>query len=246
MVTLKKMKFLIIVPVLFVLSGCVSTIQNDLGMVRDKDTGLAYGSMINGSLMTDPSFYPNKNLKLSIRNTSGDDAFRLGSFRDNIENSYLNKGYGITHDSDFGLKVDVNVVYSGQVQTDRMTEYALGGSVAGSFVGTRSKAVDGPSLWSTSGAALGAIMGTYDTEDTYIIGAVITIGIRDKTRKRRKVITFDRSERIRDYDDDESFGKWREKATIRLAVYAGGRNTAQSEIAAEVRRRISNIVGDII
>ncbi|MCW9035012.1 MAG: complement resistance protein TraT [Rhodospirillales bacterium] len=246
MVNFIKMKSLIIVPILLVLSGCVSTIQNDLGMVRNKETGLAYGSMINGNLMTDPAFFPNKNLKLSIRNTSGDDAFKLGNFRERIESFYLNKGYDVTRGSDFGLKVDVNVVYSGQIQTDRMSEYAMIGGVAGGVAGVRSKALYDAALWSTSGAALGSVLGSFDTEDTYIIVAAITVGIRDKARKRRKVITFDRSERIRDYDDDESFGKWREKATIRLAVYAGGRNTEQSKIAEEVRRRISNIVGDII
>jgi uncharacterized protein YcfJ len=239
-------KFILLSLAAIILSGCVSSAGNRLAMVRNEETGLMYGSQVSGSLLTDPAFFPNKKLKLTIRNTTGDDAFKMREFRDQIEGAYLDKGYDITDDSDFGLKVDVNVVFSGQLQSDRMEEYAGIGLVGGSLMGNRSKAHDGQNLWTAAGAGMGAILGANDKEDTYIIVTKVTVGIRDRKRQRRKVITFSRSEKIRDYDDDESFGKWRETATIGVAVYAGGRNTPQDKISAEVRRRISNIVGDII
>ena len=51
-----------------------------------------------------------------------------------------------------------------------------------------------------------------------------------------------------DKDEDQNESKRSIKKVIRtgVAVYAGGRNTPQSEISGMVRERIARIVGNII
>jgi hypothetical protein len=64
-------------------------------------------------------------------------------------------------------------------------------------------------------------------------------------------ITFSRSPKLRsEYDDKEDQERktrgFKNAFTTGLSVFAGGRNTAQSEIAEQIRARIARIVGNFI
>lgn len=226
------------------LTGCVGAEQSRLNMVRAADGNL-YGSTVSGSLFTDPAFFPNKKMKITIRNTSGDQAFDLAGFRGDLSRAYDAKGYTEAGASDFGLKIDVNVRYSGHIQENMQQQFAFLGAAAGGIQGARSQASYGAAMGTVGGATLGAIIGSFITQDTYIVVATVHVGVREPHAKHKKVITFDRSPKSVT-DEDTGFGRWRETKTIEIAVYGGGTNVNQRQIAAEVRRRIVRIASDII
>jgi len=223
-----------------------------LGMVKDPNTGLQIGSAIEKTLVTDAAFYPNKRIKVRVRNTSGDPAFDLKSFTDKLKAAYAQLGYQPTDDDDFGLLMDVNVTYSGQIQTNLTAEYGFLGAAGGAVAGARldksgaGGLASGTALGAVSGATLGSIIGSFITDDTYIIITSTTFGVREKAYgKTGKTITFSRSTTKKDEDDDFYDG-FRRTINNRFAVYAGGRNTPQSEIAGMVRERMIRIIGDAI
>jgi len=237
-----------------VLSSCVGNVGQPttrMGMVKDPKTGLMFGSVIESNLVTDASFYKNNKMKVKIRNTSGDIAFGLREFSKQLSNAYARNGYEPTKENDFGLLVDVNVMYSGQIQTNMADEYSFLGAAAGGVAGYRSSAAAGTAIGTVAGATLGSILGSFVTDDTYIIIAKVTFGVIKKTKKSRKRVTFSTSVKLKNVDDpdeDEMVVKrgFKKTYSTQVSVYAGGRNVTQAEIADKVRNRIIQIVGDFI
>lgn len=232
-----------------VLSGCAQNTR--MGMVKDPETGLMYGSTIDRHLVTDPSFYRNSKIKVRTRNTSGDLAFGLREFTNDLNKAYAEKGYEPTEKDDFGLIMDVNVMYSGHIQHTAASTFSFLGAAAGQIYGARSKAAYGNDMGLVTGATLGAILGNHVTEDTYMIIARVTFGSVKKSKQSQKTVTFSRSEKLKNIDDldeeDKVYKKGFKKTyTTQVAVYAGGLNVSQREIAEEVRRRMIRIVGDYI
>lgn len=231
-----------------------------LGMVKDPDTGLQFGSVIERSIVTDPSFHKNKRIKVRVRNTSGDVAFDLKRFTDQIRAAYRETGYQPTDGDDFGVMVDVNVTYSGQVQTDLAREFsflgATAGATAGGIAGYRSNTTAGTAIGlaagTAAGATIGSIIGSFITDDTYIIVARVTFGIiKGPARRDGKTVTFSRSITGHPEDEEEREEKRQERGIrdavgTRISVFAGGRNVRQSEIAEQVRQRFVRIIGDVI
>jgi hypothetical protein len=231
------------------LAGCAS--PSRMGMVKDPETGLQFGSVVERNLVTDASFYRNKRIKIRTRNTSGDLAFDLRGFTDDLKASYAAKGYTPTDGDDFGLLIDVNVMYSGQAQTSLAREFGFLGAGAGGLAGAVRADAAGAGAGILAGATLGSIVGSYVTEDTYVIVGRITFGEVKERKESEKQIIFSRSPQTRHDKDDEDEATTRARSLRQahssgVAVYAGGRNTPQSEIAGEVRRRMVRIVGDFI
>lgn len=236
------------------LYGCTTlgTPPARMGMVKDPETGLMLGSVIERNLVTDASFFKNRSIKVRTRNTSGDAAFDLGRFSEQLRSAYRSAGYEPTDGNNFGLLVDVNVMYSGQVQTNLSNEYAFLGAAAGGIAGYRSSATAGTAIGAVAGATLGSIIGSFVTDDTYIIVAQVTVGVVKEPAKRDgKTITFSRG--ISGNPEDEEEKEERRQARglknahrTGVAVFAGGRNVRQTEIAGQVRERIVRIVKDII
>ena len=223
-----------------------------LGMVKDPDTGLQIGSVIANPLVTDASFYQNKKIKVRVRNTSGDLAFDLKRFTDQFYAAYREAGYTPTEGDDFGLLVDVNVMYSGQVSRNLSREYAFLGGAAGGASGFAANEGMGAAVGVISGATLGSIVGSFVTDDTYIVVANVTFGIiAGPPRRDGKTITFGRSQMGTPDEEEERFERanargFRRTHATNVSVYAGGRNVRQSEIAGLVRERFARIVRDII
>ena len=236
------------------LSACANIVSPParFGMVKDPDTGLQFGSVVDNSLVTDASFHKNRRLKVRLRNTSGDAAFDLKRFAGEIEAAFAAAGYEPTRVDDFGLLVNVNVVYSGQVQTTLAEEFAFLGAAAGGIAGFRSDADAGTAIGTVAGATLGSILGSYVTDDTYIIVARVSVAnVKGPHKRDGKTITFSRSISGHVEDEEEKEERRRRRRlgtvnTVEISVYAGGRNVRQAEIAEEVRRRFVRIIGDII
>lgn len=232
------------------MTACAPTTR--LGMVKDPKTGLMFGSIVEKNLVTDATFYNNRKIKIRTRNTSGDVAFGLRQFTDRIRAAYSSNGYEPTSDADFGLLLDVNVKYSGQIQTNLAKEFGFLGAVGGGLAGASISGNNiGTAAGAAAGATLGAILGSYVTDDTYIIIADVTFGVIKKSKKSKKRITFSRSKKLKNIDDPDEEEKvmnrgFKKAYRTGVAVFAGGRNVTQAEIAGQVRQRIIRIVSDII
>ncbi|MBX3453212.1 complement resistance protein TraT [Ferrovibrio sp.] len=234
------------------LASCIGAAPSRMGMVKDPDTGLQFGSVVERSIVTDPSFMNNRRVKLRLRNTSGDTAFDLRGFSDQIKQSFASAGYQPVEDDNFGVLVDVNVTYSGQIQRNLSTEYAFLGASAGGIAGYRSQTSAGTAMGIVGGATLGSIIGSFVTDDTYIIVSQVTIGfVRQPLGRDGRTVVFGRSAQG-NADEEEEREQRRRQTQLRsstgtgVSVFAGGRNVRQSEIAGEVRQRIARIIGDII
>lgn len=246
-----SISFVVLAAAVF-LSSCigVGASTNRSGMVQQEGTGLMYGSVIENNFVTDSSFFKNKKIKVRTRNTSGDPTFDLRQFENQLARAYQNVGYEPTSKDDFGLIVDVNVRYSGQIQSNLSAEYGFLGAAAGGLAGYNSDGGFGAAVGTVAGATLGSVIGSYVTDDTFIIVADVTFGIiKKKKSTTSKTITFSRSTNTQnddDEDDDVGTRSFRKTERTSIAVFAGGRNVSQSEIAGEVRQRIIRIVSNII
>jgi len=232
------------VAAVVMLSGCAQ--PNRMGMIKDPDTGIQYGSMVGNTFFMDADQFPNKTIKVSARNASGDVHYDIRRFKSELELAFQSKGFEAYKNDGFGVKVDVVVEYSGHVQSNMSGILGVLGSGAGYVVGRHSSGTASEGIGIVAGATLGAIAGSYITDDTYIIVATVNVGVMDeKTGKTSKTITFSRSPKLQEEEDD-GFKRFKEVVSTKVAVYAGGRNLPQSEVVGEVRRRLVRIVSDII
>ncbi len=230
---------------LVLMTGCRT--KQRMGMVRDQNTGLLYGSMTSSNFVIDPSQFDTPVLKLTIRNTSGDPAINLKALRNSLEAAYRDKGYKIVKTGKYSMHLDINLRYSGQISQNMVDEISLWGGAGGAYAGASiGQTIDSVVLGSASGAAIGTIIGQYTTQDTYIMKADVVLGIVDKyAKKRRYVVQFEDTQ-IKWDDEDDGFTSYRSRERIQAAVYAGGNNTPQSKIVRGVTLRFKGILQDII
>ena len=136
-IPMRDLRFGLAVAATLLLSGCGNLINPParMGMVKNPETGLQIGSVVEKNLVTDASFYKNRKIKVRTRNTSGDPAFDLAGFTSRLRSAYAGAGYEPTAGDDFGLLVDVNVMYSGQVQNNLAGEFGFLGAAAGGLAG---------------------------------------------------------------------------------------------------------------
>jgi hypothetical protein len=231
--------------------GCTAS-KSRMGMVQSGD-GLMYGSATDSQFIVDPSLFANNRFKHRLRNTSGDPAFDLRAFKNHLEDRYRALGYEPTNGNDFGLLLDINVSYSGQIQEDMSSKYMWIGGVAGGaglgyepiMDGNGSQTLTRGAAGAVVGATLGSILGSYVTDDTYIIVSDVTLAtVAPKEEGDGTTIIFGKNEKIS--RKKNNFRGYRQRSTVNMAVYAGGRNVSQSEIVDGVRNRMIRILGDII
>jgi len=228
----------------FGLTGCMNAPR--MGMIKDPVTGIQYGSVIGKSFFIDSEQFPNKIVKVSARNVSGDIQYNIRNFEDGLRRAFESKGYEAYKNSGFGLKVDVTVEYSGHIQENMSSIFGLLGAGAGAVAGRHSDAMAAEGIGLLAGATLGAIAGSYVTDDTYIMIAKVTIGIMDsKSGRTVKTINFSSSPKLQEEEDD-GFKRFKEVGSTKVSVYAGGRNVSQKQVVKEVRERLIRIVSDII
>lgn len=230
--------------VLAALAACAPSGQR-MGMVKDPETGILYGSMITHNLSIDPAMFQNKKIKVVIRNTSGDANFDLYDLRSKLEKAYASKGYIPTSDDDFGLRLDVNVHYSGQIRQSMTAEGALIGAAAGGVGGYAYRNQPAQAaVGAVSGATVGAILGSYATDNTYIILADIKLGImRHKSGHSSTTVVFEGSQYKEKKTNFKTFDQTYDNG---IAAYAGGRLVDQKDVVEGVRGRFLRILSDVI
>ncbi|CAA7613457.1 conserved hypothetical protein [Candidatus Terasakiella magnetica] len=222
-------------------AGCQRRNQGD--MVVDPNTNRMYGMRSDGvPVFTDPSLFPNRRLKLSVRNMSGDAVWDLDSTRDRLYRVFLDKGYERSDGTDFGLKVDLNVVRSQQFDRSMLAEYTFlggsGGAVAGGLGGGLSGGgpAAGAGIGLATGAALGAIAGYFSVDSIYVVLTEATFGVRRDSTRPRRVVTFEGSPRIEEWEE-RGYDAFRKTQRVLISNYGGGRDISQREIADDIRER---------
>lgn len=229
------------------LSACAS--PSRMGMIKDPYTGLLFGSAVEKNIFIDSSQFQNRSIKVTTRNTSGDQHYQLGAFTDSLKGSFANKGYKPTDADTFGIKVDINVLYSGQIQRNMSSQYGFLGAAGGGVSGNRSSSPGATAAGLIVGATLGSVIGSYVTEDTYMVVAEVSVGVTDSvgdSGNDKKTITFGSSPKMQEEIIPKNFRPFREVLRTKISVFAGGTNTTQQQIADQVRQRLVGIVSDTI
>lgn len=218
------------------------------GMVVDPKTGLQFGSVIEKNILLDATQFENRNVKVRIRNTSGDPAFDLHRFMGELKSAFGSKGYTVTDGGDYGMLIDVNVTYSGQVSRNLSGEFGFLGASAGGLSGAviASDQAVGATAGVLAGATLGSILGSYVTDDTYIVVAYVSLGVTEPERGKEKTTIVFSSSQKKKKEERTGFKPFRQRITTGISVFAGGRNVPQSGIASQVRQRFKRIISDVI
>lgn len=240
-----RVSFIFAAIVIFA-SGC--TAPSRMGMVQDAQTGLQFGSVIEKNLFIDATQFKNRSIKVATRNASGDQAFNVASFVSDINASFSQKGFLPTQSDSFGIKIDINVIYSGQFQTNMQSQFGFLGGAAGGIAGYRSGAVAGTAAGMLVGATIGSIIGSNITDDTYIVIAEVSLGVTDNvgvSDVNSRSISFGSSPKLQE-ELPKNYTPFREVIKTKIAVYAGGRNASQQQVAAQVKRRLVGIISDSI
>ena len=231
----------ILIAILF-LTGCYKS--PPLGMIKDSSSGIAYGSKVGKTFFIDAEQFSNRTIKVTARNATGDPALDIRGITNDIYSEFNSKGYDKYSNDGFGLKVDVVIEYNGRVTRDLSNQYAILGGAAGLYAGTDTR--KGAAAGLVAGAALGSILGSYQTEDTYIIIAKVRVGILEgKSGTKSRTIVFSSSPKLEEKEDD-GIKRFREVGETSVAVYAGGRNVSQSQVISGVKQRLARIVSDLI
>jgi hypothetical protein len=244
--SISKVIFVGIIYAVLTTGACAP--QQRMGMVVDPNTGLQYGSIIEKNIVIDSSQFENNKIKVRTRNTSGDQAFDLHTFIGQLKSSYESKGYVVTEGNDYGMLIDVNVTYSGQASQNMSSQFGFLGAAAGGLGGAArsNNQLLAATTGIIAGATLGSIIGSYVTEDTYIIVANVSLGIVEpKQGKKETTIVFSSSKK-KTKKEDTGFKSFRQRISTGISVFAGGRNTPQSEITEGVRQRFTRIISDVI
>jgi hypothetical protein len=226
------------------LAGCAERPRQ--GMVVDPATGVQMGAYVERNLLVDAAQFPDRRIKLRLRNASGDPAYDLDALRPRLAAAYAAKGYQVVDGDDYAALVDVNLLYSGQYGDDLRRDFGFLAAAAGGLAGAGTRgtpvAVGAGVL---SGLALGAIAGAYVREDTYVVVAEFVLATpQARPPRHEKTVTFGTGAAAR--QQDEAFRPFAEAASTRIAVYAGGRNLPQARIAGPVRQRLAAILADVI
>lgn len=244
----------VLLTCVMVVAACTtSSGPNPYRLVEDEKTGYSYGAVKTGEFIADPSMFRNARLKLRIRNTTGDSALDIYAFRQQLEQTYSGLGYEITDGSDFGILLDVNVRYFGQITDTLPEEYTFLTSTAGMVVGSAPGIQSGKPADIVTGMAAGGVIGTavgeiirnYVTEETFIIISSVTLAtVMPEVIRDESVISFTTGKKIK--EKKINFKGFRSRDIINLAVYAGGTMADKSDIIDEVRVRYLRILKDII
>jgi hypothetical protein len=136
------------------------------------------------------------------------------------------------------------------MRTDLRQEFgflgAAAGGTAGAVAGTGGSIEAGAAIGVISGVALGSIIGSYVTEDTYIVIARYNVAVADQYRGEKKTTIVFGSSGTQQKTERSNIKPFEQRLSSGIAVYAGGRNTPQARISDRVRQRFARILSDMI
>lgn len=238
--------FSILFAILLTTTGCSSS-----GYVRD--TGFKIGSATSKNLFIDSSQFSNRIVKLRIRNTSGDPALDIGTFRNQVESGLRSAGYEIS-EKGFGIVIDVNAYYMNSVVDGRKRATneigALLGGVAGYEIAKRPGGISvgsGLILGAIAGATLQEVIRSSNEYDTYLALCDVNIGVVRQENKNKDHFTIG-GNKIEHQEDDEkgTFDSFALRETVKVAVYAGDKRERTASTLHSIHERMARIIANMI
>lgn len=226
------------------LMGCASTFQTP---------GFQIGSSVSKNLFVAPSQFANRQVRVRLRNSSGDPSIDIARIRSTVEDGLRSAGYSIGSET-AGIVMDVNLYFMGTVANGRQQAGnevgALLGGVAGYEAGRRPGGVStasGVVLGAVAGATLQEVLRAHNEYDSYLVLCDVNIGVVRQENKARDsfVIGGNRMEHKRD-DERATFDSFAMRETVKLAVYAGDRRENLSYVVGAIQDRLSRVVANLI
>jgi hypothetical protein len=239
-----RIRFPLAVLATIALTGCASTIQTP---------GFQIGSSVSNNLFVAPDQFANRQVRVRLRNSSGDPSIDMAKIRSSVEDGLRAAGYSIGNET-AGIVMDVNLYFMGTVANGRQQASnevgALLGGVAGYEAGRRAGGVStasGVILGAVAGATLQEILRAHNEYDAYMVLCDVNIGVVRQENKARDsfVIGGNRMEHKRD-NERGTFDSFAMRETVKLAVYAGDRRENRGYVMQAIQDRLSRVVANLI
>lgn len=215
--------------------------------------GIETGSAISGSFFADSSQFANSRVKLSIRDTSGDELLNIGRLKDQITGTLGARGYSEANaDDEFGILIDVNTVRLSSVANAGGSQGSGLGTIIGGVLGME-VARKGGEVTQTSGIILGAIAGTAiesiikdsGSDKTFVLVAEVNIGVRKLDESGNSTISIGKS-RFTQPQSESVYEAFAMSDKLVVVAYGGGRGFSKEEVLKRVEARIARVIGGII
>lgn len=236
-------------PLAGLVAGCA------VGTYREQ--GLMIGSTVSRNLFMDANQFGNRNVKLRLRNSSGDPGVDMARMRSDVESNLRSAGYSIA-DSAAGIVVDANLYFMNNVATGRQRASNEVGALLGGVVGYEATKGRG-GVGAGSGAILGAIAGAtlqdvlrqHNDYDSYLAVCDVNIGVirQQNTKRDSFVIGGNRFDQDRRRDQDEqalTFDSFAIKETVKVYVWAGDLRTRKDSLIWAIQDRLARVVANLI
>lgn len=237
------------VPMVVLATGCAG------GSYREQR--LMIGSTVSRNLFMDANQFGNRNVKVRLRNSSGDPGIDMARMRSDVEANLRSAGYSIA-DGSVGIVVDANLYFMNNVATGRQRASNEVGALLGGVVGYEAAKGRG-GVGAGSGAILGAIAGAtlqdvlrqHNDYDSYLAVCDVNIGVirQQNTKRDSFVIGGNRFDQDRRRDQDEqslTFDSFAIKETVKVYVWAGDLRTRKDSLIWAIQDRLARVVANLI
>jgi outer membrane lipoprotein SlyB len=235
-------KVLTIAFCLIIASGCTS--------LRDKGSEQPItGSVVSGSFFADSSQFRNNQVKLRLRDTSGDEFFSISRLKKNVVTGLELAGYNVTSNDDFGILIDVNVRKISR-GVDASSNSGVG-VLLGGVVGAEASSGNNSGISSVSGMIVGAVAGNSietvirkaGSKQTFILRADVNIGISESDSNSEAEIIIGQS-KFKKSPTMSTYNAFSMTDSLEVVVYGGG-NKADVVITA-IENRLGRILSSIL
>lgn len=230
---------------LLALAGCASP--------RYGASGFRIGSATSKNLFVDARQFANRQVRLRLRNSSGDPSINVATMRSSVEDGLRAAGYSVSEEN-AGIVIDVNLYFTDSVAVGRQRASneigILLGGVAGYELGKRPGGVSGGSgaiLGAIAGATLQEVLRANNEFDTYVALCDVNIGVvRQESRKKDSLVIGGNRIEHEKQDERGTFEAFALRENVKVAVYAGDRRERHSQVMVAIQDRLARVLANLI
>lgn len=218
-----------------------------------RDKGLMIGSTVSRNLFVDSNQFGNRNVRVRLRNSSGDPGIDMARMRNSVESNLRTAGYVVTEKST-GIVVDANLYFMNNVATGRQRASNEVGVLLGGVAGYEAAKGSG-GIGAGSGAIIGAIAGAtlqdvlrqHNDYDSYLAACDVNIGVirQQDTRRDSFVIGGNRFDREQN-ERDSTFDSFAMRETVKVYVWAGDLRSRREGLMLAIQDRLARVVSNLI
>ncbi|MDR7150776.1 outer membrane lipoprotein SlyB [Hydrogenophaga palleronii] len=226
------------------LPGCAATFQTP---------GFRIGSATSKNLFVSSSQFANKEVRLRLRNSSGDPSIDMAKMRTSVESGLRSAGYSVGGEG-AGIVMDVNLYFMGNVASGRQRAGnevgALLGGVTGYEAGRRAggvSAVSGAILGAVAGATLQEVVRAHNEYDSYLVLCDVNLGVvRQESKSRDSFVIGGNRIEHKEEEERATFDSFALRETVKVAVYAGDRRENHGYVIQAMQDRLSRMVANLL